>query len=68
MTSYVSVYDIASVIVQTTQHDGFAVTNFRLVDSQKNVPMEVKVFGPNENESAASIKLLPSICRKKGTK
>lgn len=68
MTSQVSVYDIASVIVQTTQHDGFAVTKFRLVDSKNNALMEVRVFGPNENERAASIEILPSICRREGTK
>ena len=56
----VSAYNIASIIIQTTQHDGFAVTVFRLVDSQKNEIMEVRVFGPNQNDKAASIELLPT--------
>lgn len=67
MTSQVSVYDIASITVQTTYHegyDGFAVTNFCFVDSQNNTVMEVRVFGPDESEKAASIELLPSICRR----
>lgn len=67
MTSQVSAHNIASIIVQTTQHDGFAMTNFRLFDSQKNEIMEVRVFGPNENEKAASIELLPSRCRREAS-
>ena len=56
----VSAYNIGSVIIQTTQHNDFAVTTFRLVDNQKNEVMEVRVFGPNENDKAASIELLPT--------
>ena len=56
----VSSYNIASIIIQTTQHNDFAVTTFRLLDSQKNEVMEVRVFGPNQNDKAASIELLPT--------